>query len=78
MRGKREDTYRVSYGIVQDNRCPMNRQDALERFARKRDTIESEQAVVLNAALIEAIDRLNAVAERIAATADQSAKDAAE
>jgi HAMP domain-containing protein len=52
--------------------------DALERFARKRDTIESEQAVVLNAALIEAIDRLNAVAERIAATADQSAKDAAE
>ena len=51
--------------------------DALERYARKRSTIENEQAVVLNAALIEAIDRLNAVAERIAATADQSAKDAA-
>ncbi len=52
--------------------------DALERFARRRNTIESEEAVVLNAALIEAIDRLNAVAQRIAAAADQSAKHAAE
>ena len=52
--------------------------DALERFARKRNTIESEQAVILNAALIEAIDRLNAVAERIAAAADQGAQHAAE
>jgi len=52
--------------------------DALERFARKRNTIESEQAVVVNTALVDAIDRLNAVAERIAAAADQSAKHAAE
>ena len=48
--------------------------EALERFAQRRSTIESDEAVALNAALIEAIDRLNAVAERIAASADASQK----
>jgi len=51
--------------------------EALERFAQRRSTIENDEAVALNAALIEAIDRLNAVAERIAASADASAKHAA-
>jgi methyl-accepting chemotaxis protein len=48
--------------------------EALERFARDRKTIASEAAATLTVALVEAIDRLNGVADRIAATADLSAK----
>lgn len=46
--------------------------DALERFARGRKTIASEQAVALTVSLVEAIDRLNAVADQISAAADES------
>jgi methyl-accepting chemotaxis protein len=48
--------------------------EALERFARDRRTIASESAAALTVALIEAIDRLNGVADRISATADLSPK----
>jgi hypothetical protein len=47
--------------------------DALERFARDRNTIASESAAALTVVLVEAIDRLNNVAERISATADLGA-----
>jgi hypothetical protein len=47
---------------------------ALERFARDRRTIASESAAALTVALVEAIDRLNGVADRISATADLSPK----
>jgi hypothetical protein len=47
---------------------------ALERFARDRRTIASESAAALTVALVEAIDRLNGVADRISATADLSQK----
>jgi len=48
--------------------------EALERFARDRRTIASESAAALTVALVEAIDRLNGVADRISATADLSPK----
>jgi len=48
--------------------------EALERFARDRRTIASESAAALTVALVEAIDRLNGVADRISATADLSQK----
>jgi hypothetical protein len=51
--------------------------EALERFARDRKTIAGESAAALTVALVEAIDRLNGVADRISATADLSAKDQA-
>ena len=44
--------------------------EALERFAHDRKTIASESAAALTVALVEAIDRLNGVADRISATAD--------
>ena len=44
--------------------------EALERFARDRTSIASESAAALTVALVEAIDRLNGVADRISATAD--------
>jgi hypothetical protein len=50
---------------------------ALERFARDRKTIASESAAALTVALVEAIDRLNGVADRISATADLAGKDEA-
>ena len=49
--------------------------EALERFARDRKTIASESAAALTVALVEAIDRLNGVADRISATADLGAKE---
>ena len=67
--GDREATTAIE-GLV----CDL---EALERYALRRSTIESQEAVALNAALIEAIDRLNAVAERISASADSSTKNAA-
>jgi len=48
--------------------------EALERFARDRTTIASDSAAVLTVALVEAIDRLNGVADRISATADLGPK----
>jgi hypothetical protein len=48
--------------------------EALERFARDRKTIASKSAAALTVALVEAIDRLNGVADRISATADLGAK----
>jgi len=48
--------------------------EALERFARDRRTIASESAAALTVALVEAIDRLNGVADRISATADLGPK----
>lgn len=51
--------------------------EALERFARDRKTIAGESAAALTVALVEAIDRLNGVADRISATADLSAKEQA-
>ena len=51
--------------------------EALERFARDRKTIAGESATALTVALVEAIDRLNGVADRISATADLSAKEQA-
>jgi HAMP domain-containing protein len=48
--------------------------EALERFARDRRTIASEAAAALTVALVEAIDRLNGVADRISATADLGPK----
>ena len=48
--------------------------EALERFAHDRRTIASESAAALTVALVEAIDRLNGVADRISATADLGAK----
>jgi HAMP domain-containing protein len=47
--------------------------DALERFARERKTIAGDQAVALTAALVEAIDRLNGIAECVSAAADADA-----
>jgi methyl-accepting chemotaxis protein len=47
---------------------------ALERFARDRKTIASESAAALTVALVEAIDRLNGVADRISQTADLAEK----
>ena len=44
--------------------------EALERFARERTTIAGESAATLTVALVEAIDRLNGVADRISAAAD--------
>ena len=44
--------------------------EALERFAHDRKTIASDSAAALTVALVEAIDRLNGVADRISATAD--------
>jgi methyl-accepting chemotaxis protein len=52
--------------------------EALERFASERKAIAEDEAVAFMAALIEAIDRLNSVADRICATADESAVRAAE
>ena len=52
--------------------------NALERFARERETIAGDHAVAMTAALIEAIDRLNAVADRVSASADPSTIRAAE
>ncbi|HYM17091.1 MAG TPA: methyl-accepting chemotaxis protein [Micropepsaceae bacterium] len=52
--------------------------EALERFAGERKAIAEDEAVAFMAALIEAIDRLNSVADRICATADESAIRAAE
>jgi len=52
--------------------------DALERFASERKVIAEDEAVAFMAALIEAIDRLNSVADRICATADQTGIRAAE
>ena len=43
-------------------------------FAHDRRTIASESAAALTVALVEAIDRLNGVADRISATADLGAK----
>jgi hypothetical protein len=51
--------------------------EALERFSRERKDLATDEAVALTASLIEAIDRLNAVANRICASADESAKRAA-
>src|SRR5262245_8281279 len=51
--------------------------EALERFACDRRTIASESAAALTVALVEAIDRLNGVADRISATADLGAKNEA-
>ena len=48
--------------------------EALERFAHDRKTIASESAAALTVALVEAIDRLNGVADRISATADLGPK----
>ncbi len=48
--------------------------EALERFAEDRKTIASESAAALTVALVEAIDRLNGVADRISATADLGPK----
>jgi HAMP domain-containing protein len=47
---------------------------ALERFAHDRRIIASESAAALTVALVEAIDRLNGVADRISETADLSPK----
>jgi hypothetical protein len=44
--------------------------EALEQFARDRQTIAGESAATLTVALVEAIDRLNSVADRISAAAD--------
>ena len=44
--------------------------DSLERFAAAARTLSDEDASVLTAALVEAIDRLNAVAGRLSAAAD--------
>jgi HAMP domain-containing protein len=52
--------------------------DALERYASERKAIAEDEAVAFMATLIEAIDRLNSVADRICATADESAIRAAE
>jgi hypothetical protein len=52
--------------------------DALERYANERKTIAEDEAVAFMAALIEAIDRLNSVADRVCATADESGMRAAE
>jgi hypothetical protein len=52
--------------------------DALERYASERKSIAEDEAVAFMAALIEAIDRLNFVADKICATADESAIRAAE
>jgi HAMP domain-containing protein len=51
--------------------------DALERFASAHKSIASDQALAFTAAVIEAIDRLNVVAERVAAAADDKAVRAA-
>ena len=51
--------------------------DALERFASERKSIASDQALAFTAAVVEAIDRLNVVAERVAAAADDNAVRAA-
>jgi len=51
--------------------------EALERFARDRKTIAAEAAATLTVALVEAIDRLNSVADRISAAADLGDKSAA-
>ena len=48
--------------------------EALERFAHDRKTIASKSAAALTVALVEAIDRLNGVADRISATADLGPK----
>jgi hypothetical protein len=48
--------------------------EALERFAHDRTAIASESAAALTVALVEAIDRLNGVADRISATADLGPK----
>jgi HAMP domain-containing protein len=48
--------------------------EALERLARDRKMIASESAAALTVALVEAIDRLNGVADRISATADLGPK----
>jgi hypothetical protein len=45
---------------------------SLEHFAESRKSIAGDQAVALTAALVEAIDRLNAVADRVSATADKT------
>jgi methyl-accepting chemotaxis protein len=52
--------------------------DALERFASERKAIAEDEAVAFMASVIEAIDRLNSVADRICATADDSAVRAAQ
>jgi hypothetical protein len=46
--------------------------EALERFARDRTSIAGESAAALTVALVEAIDRLNDVADRISEAADLS------
>jgi HAMP domain-containing protein len=45
---------------------------ALENFARQRPTLASDQLVALTAALLKAIERLNAVAHSIADSSDQN------
>jgi hypothetical protein len=44
---------------------------ALENFARQRPALASDQLVALTAALVQAIERLNAVAYSIADSSDQ-------
>jgi hypothetical protein len=48
--------------------------EALERFARDRKTIPGESAAVLTVALVDAIDRLNGLADRISEAADLGPK----
>lgn len=51
--------------------------EALERFAQHRRSIASESAAAVTVALVEAIDRLNGIADRISATADLPHSEAA-
>ena len=46
--------------------------DALERFARERRTMADDQLVTLTAALLQAVDRLNAVAHAISGSSDRA------
>ena len=46
---------------------------ALENFARQRPALASDQLVALTAALLQAVERLNAVARSIADPSDQTA-----
>jgi hypothetical protein len=48
--------------------------EALERFAEDRKAIAAESAAALTVALVEAIDRLNNVTDRISAAADLGPK----
>ena len=46
--------------------------EALERFASERKDIPGDRAVAMTASLAEAIGRLNVIAERISASADNA------